>query len=60
MSVLKEEKASAAGAAMRDTYERRIDACLVIQVAGNDFTSSNLRLFTAILLPCGWYIRASL
>lgn len=53
MSVLKEEKTSAAGAVMRDTYERRIDACLVIQVAGNDFTSSNLRLFTAILLPCG-------
>ena len=23
------------------------DACLVIQVAGNDFTSSNLRLYTS-------------
>ena len=34
---------------LRDTYERRIDACLVIQVAGNDFTSSNLRLYTSEL-----------
>lgn len=51
--------------AKRDTYERRIDACLVIQVAENDFTSSNLHVYTvsyvAILLLCNeWnvgYIR---
>lgn len=37
----------------RDTYERRIDACLVIQVAENDFTSNvYTSSYVAILLLC--------
>lgn len=32
------------------------DACLVIQVAGNDFTSSNLRIYAFFFILCGDFI----
>lgn len=49
------QRKSSARRVERDTYERRIDACLVIQVAGNDFTSSNLRLYTYFYLMWRFY-----